>query len=842
MKVLFVVNDESVSASIVKKYQKQYKEIISYKNVYYFNAIIKELQKNKTYDRIVISEDLDEITSLNVYQKDKILFDKLDNISDEAVNSAGKDIPIILICNDRRNAGEEILIKIFGIGIYNAIIAQDRTTDMVCQLINKPRSKKEAKNYYKIDTESVNYEKEKDNYVSEVEIQNVLRHFKKIIGDNQKITDSFKQIVAQYNNEQLKVIIAILPNNVKKVLEDESPEYQEIAIKKGTNQSYTTKKRENKIIEGTSERLLEVEPHRRISKQVVVPTTIDKSLYKKVEKVNKDELENKDIDEFEFDEEDIEHKVESILEEKPKKIGRTKKEKEPESNTENKVTRKRGRPRKNSVNEELNILPGLDDDDIFDENEKNNDILSNIEIKNKKDININYEENDDEDDDEDSVDERQIKSNRLSNIGIPNKRILTQNYEEDEEDEDDYDEDDYEELINETKLKNDRLSNEEIKSKNNMSIDYEEEEDEDEEDEEENYDDNVSKIQNNEKNDDRFINNKELEIGEDELNNSVNQDNYNTIQKSIQKYDNQNSFKDEEFENLIIGDKKIVCFVGTSKNGISFMVNNIAQILSNMGIDTAILDTTKNRNSYYTYTNDDEELRQIAFNSINNLANGIANGIRINNCLTVYSGVPSKQEEITNSYPIMETLLKRHSIILIDCDFETPIDYFDKSQEIYLIQSLDVLTIQPLTEFLRMLQLKNINFENKIRIILNKFLKVKGGSSKTFVKGMSKYNNEDLSLMKDLFNADQVKIAAEIPFDEDVYIKYLESLIDCEIRINSYPKEFKQKLNNLANVIYPLLPGKKEFNKRKQKNGYNSYSNSFSAGMNNTLDNMRKKY
>ena len=832
MKVLFVVNDESISASIVKKYQKQYKEIISYKNVYYFNAIIKELQKNRTYDRIVISEDLDEITSLNVYQKDKILFDKLDSISDEAVNSAGKDIPIILICNDRRNAGEEILIKIFGIGIYNAIIGQDRTTDMVCQLINKPRSKKEAKNYYKIDTESVNYEKEKDNYVSEVEIQNVLRHFKKIIGDNQRITDSFKQIVSQYNNEQLKVIVAVLPNDVKKVLEEESPEYQEIAIKKGTNQSNVTKKKDNKIIEGTSERLLEVEPNRRLSKQVVVPTTIDKSLYKKVEKVNKDELENKDIDEFEFNEEDIEHKVESMLEEKTKKVGRSKKEKELESNTENKVAKKRGRPRKNIVNEELNILPGLDDD-IFNENEKNNDILSNMQVKKNNDI--NFEENYYEDDD---VDERQIKSNRLSNIGIPNKRILTQNYEEDEEDEDDYDEDDYEKPINGTKLKNDRLSNEEIKSKNNMSIDYEE----DEEDEEENYDDNVSKIQNNEKNDDRFINNKELEIGEDELNNSVNQGNYNNIQKTIQKYDNQNSLKDEEFENLIIGDKKIVCFVGTSKNGTSFIVNNIAQVLSNMGIDTAILDTTKNRNSYYTYTNDDEELRQIAFNSINNLANGIANGIRINNCLTIYSGVPSKQEEITNSYPIMETLLKRHSIILIDCDFETPTDYFDKSQEIYLIQSLDVLTIQPLTEFLRMLQLKNINFENKIRIILNKFLKVKGGSSKTFVKGMSKYNNEDLSLMKDLFNADQVKIAAEIPFDEDVYIKYLESLIDCEIRINSYPKEFKQKLNNLANVIYPLLPGKKEFNKRKQKNGYNSYTNSFSAGMNNTLDNMRKKY
>lgn len=47
MKVLFAVNDDNVSDKIIKEYQKQYKEILSYKNVYYFNAILKELQKIK---------------------------------------------------------------------------------------------------------------------------------------------------------------------------------------------------------------------------------------------------------------------------------------------------------------------------------------------------------------------------------------------------------------------------------------------------------------------------------------------------------------------------------------------------------------------------------------------------------------------------------------------------------------------------------------------------------------------------------------------------------------------------------------------------------------------------
>ena len=78
MKVLFAVQDEQISTKIVKEYQRRYKEIISYKNIYYFSAIIKELQRNKTYDRIVIDEELEEFSSNNYNQRDKFIFDKLD--------------------------------------------------------------------------------------------------------------------------------------------------------------------------------------------------------------------------------------------------------------------------------------------------------------------------------------------------------------------------------------------------------------------------------------------------------------------------------------------------------------------------------------------------------------------------------------------------------------------------------------------------------------------------------------------------------------------------------------------------------------------------------------------
>ena len=142
MKVLFAVSNDKMSESIVKQYQKDYKQIITYKNVYYFNAILKELQRDKTYDRIVISEDLEQYVNTDFEQMDNFIFGRLDNISDEASNMNGEDIPIILICTGRRNKSEPILVKLFGIGIYNAIIGNDRSVEQVCKLINKLLKKK----------------------------------------------------------------------------------------------------------------------------------------------------------------------------------------------------------------------------------------------------------------------------------------------------------------------------------------------------------------------------------------------------------------------------------------------------------------------------------------------------------------------------------------------------------------------------------------------------------------------------------------------------------------------------------------------------------------------------
>ena len=305
----------------------------------------------------------------------------------------------------------------------------------------------------------------------------------------------------------------------------------------------------------------------------------------------------------------------------------------------------------------------------------------------------------------------------------------------------------------------------------------------------------------------------------------------NSLQNTDIQYDN------VDITNLLTSDKKVASFVGTSKNGTSFIVNNIADITARMGIDTAILDTTQNRNSYYIYTKNEEDLRKVAMNSIPNLLQGIANGIQVNRNLTVYTSLPEETEGIENAGTILQTLLKKHSLVLIDCDFNTPLQYFEKTQEIYLVQTFDILTIQPLTAFLRELKSKNILDQNKLRIVLNKALKLRGVNDKSIIGGMAYYNDPAMSFMTELFDKNTIRYVG-VPFNEEVYTRYMENIINCEVSTKGYPKNILQILNSLADMIYPSISGKSTYTPPTvDKN-----SGVFSPSMNSTLNQMKNRY
>jgi len=739
MKVLFAVNDEEISSAIVKKYREEYKEIVSSKNVYYFNAILKELQKDKTYDVIIISEELEKFTNTNYEQMDRFIFDKLDSISDEASNSKGADIPIILICTERRNKGEPILVRLFGIGIYNAIIGNDRSINEVCRLINKPRSKKEAKEYYKIDSDDVNYEPISENEVSEEEIQNILSHYKRIGKDEEKYIESFENIATQYNEVQLKIIARFLPLNIRAVLEERCSAYQKLmSINPSTmNKLNNYRKGKDGKKAGTSEKLLKNEKQKKtLTGSIVIPSAINTAKMKKLLQDEPKEEENLNIIDENNDSEIIEEKLEKRGRGRPKKVVN-----EEEVKEETTVKRGRGRPRKNletennlEVTNELDeepILPGfeeLDEEPIlpgFEEVDESEPILPGFE-----------------DDDEDEI---------LTNFNQQEELILPGFEEVDEEN------------IAFSQSQETKFSNNLIDSYNKQENEY--------------------------------------------------------ISSNL----------------LITGENKIISFVGTSKNGTSFIVNNIAELLSSTGINIAILDTTKNKNSYYIYTKNDEELRKIAFLTSKKLKDGLAEGIKVNKNLTVYTCLPNSEGFAENIDTILSTLINKHTVVLIDCDFDTPIEYFKHSQEIYLVQTMDVLTIQPLTAFLRELKVKNVLDESKLRIILNKFVKLKGISEKAIIGGMAYYNDPAMSFMTELFDRNTIRYLL-VPLEYENYTTYIESLINCDITLKGYSKNFMQCLKQIGNSIYPLA------NEKNSKYVPNQYQNNFSSNMNNTLSRMRKKY
>ena len=828
MKVLFAVNNEEVSEAIVKKYQKKYKEIISYKNVYYFNAILKEIQKDKTYDRIVISEDLEQFTNTSYEQMDKFIFEKLDGISDEASNSNGRDIPIILICTERRNKSEEILVKLFGIGIYNAIIGNDRSIDEVCRLIYKPRLKKEAKTYYQIDSENVSYKSENENDVSEVEIQNILAHFKRLGNNEMAYIDSYNRIAEQYNDNQLKVISRGLPLRVRAVLEEKSPKYQQVmAFNKAVTDNLRKKK--GKQDEGLSEKLL-VNPKRNntIESPIIVPASMKSAsnaqkLTKNVKK--QQEIEEKteeveqqiqisELNENVIDDIDVNNSIDMSnieTEEKTKRgRGRPRKNPLPAEEIEEKPKRGRGRPRKTPLpieeteTEDTAILPDV-------EEEEEAVILPQIgKIEPEEDVMLPQAEEIEPEEDvmlpqiEEIEPEEDVMLPQIEEIEPEEDVILPQN-EEIEPEEDvilpQIEEPESEEELILPTLNEVTETNEREESEDDYSI--------------------LSGMEEEYKKQDDFISNKVSDI--------------NIDRTQAYQY-SENSYVD--LSNVLQGNKKIAAFVGTSKNGTSFIVNNLAEMLSSTGINVAILDTTRNKNSYYIYTKNEEDLRRTAMLSLPNLVKGIASGIRVNSNLAVYTSLPNEDSGIENVQLVLETLVKSHTIVLIDCDFYTPRGYFSAAQELYLVQTMDVLTIQPLTEFLKDLVAQNIIEEQKIRIIINKYVKIRGITEKEIIGGMAYYNDPAMAYQKALFDKGLVKYLT-IPFEEEIYTKYLQGLINCEVSLKGYSKTFIQNLKQLSDMIYPIAVAKGNY--KPPTLGKNT-NGAFPSSMNNTLDQMKRNY
>ena len=585
MKVLFAVSNEKITEQVVAKYQVMYNELLSYKEVYYYNAIVKELEKNQDYNAIVIDESLESVSN---DKGDQYLLNNLDAITDIAVNNENTQIPIILICKADRQPAEEFLEKIYKIGIFNALILKDRKISKICEYINGPRNKKDAKKYYQIDVDDTEVvaDTETDS-IAKTELKNILNYYAKLGNDTTKYSETFERIAEQYTDVELVYIIARFPENVKSVLMNENQRFRN---------------------------LMNIDPN------------------------------------------------------KLKQMEQAKKEQEKQMAQQ-------------EVYVQAPVQMQAQNDAKIEENAK---LVSN---------------------------QYDIEEEQKEVVETPKVQIQPQ--------------------VEQTAPKVEQKV--EPKVNNNYSI----------------------------------------PANNMQMNNQVNS-------------------------------KNVFSFVGTSKNGTSFLVNSLGILFSSIGINTAIVDLTKNKNDYYMCTNNEERLREIATLSIIKLEKGIAEGVQINKNLSVYTGLPTNDTNKLNSKMVIDILKKNHTLVLLDCDFETNLEYYTYSNQIFTVQSLDVLTMQPLTIHLKKLKELGIISDSKISIILNKEVPVKGLTKKLMIGGLSMYNSPNMEERVELFNRDNVKVYS-VPFDIQAYQKYLENIVHCKFEIAGYPKKFITELQLIAENIYPEI-------------------------------------
>ena len=78
-----------------------------------------------------------------------------------------------------------------------------------------------------------------------------------------------------------------------------------------------------------------------------------------------------------------------------------------------------------------------------------------------------------------------------------------------------------------------------------------------------------------------------------------------------------------------------------------------------------INDLTRNKNSYYMFTDNDENLTRRASESLRNLSNGRVEGLKVGNSLTIFTATPDEFEDSLNKANVISLLSQNFDIALL---------------------------------------------------------------------------------------------------------------------------------------------------------------------------------
>ena len=852
MKVLFAIASESWSKNITESYYNKYGETLEYKNVFYFKALVDEVKRDKSYNVIVIHEDMEQFKAKDIEQLDAKLFSYVDSITDEV-----QDAEIIYICSDRRTKDDKFIVRLYSIGIYNILIGEDRTVSNLCEVIKRPKTKKEAKEYLDIDSGSINETGIiRDDEVDEMQMMNILNFYDRIREEPEKYVPTFDQIASQYSRAQLKVIASWLPKDIQEVIYSD-PKYKFLLL--SANNQETKKENESKNVPnvkkierkhsqdffGVFKKMINKEPKNSQSVQDVKNENSDDEIRRRQAELSKkeeilkeqaesarkasEEAEAQRLEEQARKEEEArrqqelakqaqieEAKRQQELAEKAKKEAEARRQQELAEKAEKEEARKQQELAERAKKEAEARQKAL---------QSNNDIVDPVVEKtvpvkanDSSDIQVEKIVTEAPKQRQDTVPTMKKDNIVVDNLvsvadSTPKSNVIEQRIKEQEA---------AEIARREAILK---MQREQDENKKNGQAEIAKA---------------ASKtvetvVQNKAENNVQDRSNavdlaEQKRIKEERERLAIEQEKIRRAQAEIEAEKQRLKEEQERLANerkqgigmpvpterniyeatqvVSYAQKKLAVFVGANKAGTTFMVNAVANALADQKVLTAILDMTRDKSMYYIYNQSDKTLRKMASECMQSMSQGEDKYLPISKYLKVYTTVPGTMSDVRRSYKhkaILDTAKNNNNVTIVDADFTTPIDYFEYASDIFIVQDMDILKMQETTLFLREMKNRNIDM-SKIRVIINKYTKCIL-TPKRIIEGLSYFKDPEMTFTDTLLN-NKIKYSV-IPYNLNNYVKYTESLAKGTMSFKGYSADFLEAINEVVEQVYPRNPVKK---------------------------------
>jgi len=801
MKVLFAIGDAVTSENIVKQYYSLYGEKIEYKNVFYFKALLEEVKKDKTYDRIVIAEQLEPPQRNLVDAIDQMLFNNIDSITDEI-----EDSTIIFICSDGRTKNDSLIGRLFNIGIYNLLMGDERDIVPLCGLIKNPRNKKEAKEYLKSnpaigDTAALASDDEK---VDDQEIMNISRFFSNLKTPEEYLKN-FAIVEEQYNEKQLQVITLSLKKYLKKGEEIYSTLYMDPRFSKycpvALNKEEAIKKVENaskpgilgflsgKKMKNNSNNNMDKVPERTTSATTTTNGPIEKmpdnnEIITKsvafgayvVDEV-KDNIASRAsaeaesmMDKSQQEAKALSEQLRRESEERRRKENELKAQQEAQLRAQQEAQLRAQQEAQLKAQQEAQ-LRAQQEAQLRAQQEAQLRAQQEAQLKAQQEAQLRAQQ------------EAQLRAQQEAQLKAQKEAQLKAQQEA--------------QLRAQQEAQLRAQQEAQLKAQQEARIRAEQE-----------------RI----KAEQEALQKQREALQREQQANQIN--NPYMMQNTVSSYQNQ-AYQTESYETEKVASnvtpivvpadyKKVVAFIGTNKVGTSFIVNSIATLMAQKGVKTSILDMTKTRGMYWFYSDAAYKKSDIVATCMSGLSNGVANPISVGKYknLNLYTTIPGGKEDNRKGYRhrnIIETARKNCNLLIIDCDFTTPYEYLEQASEIYIVQDLDLIKAQETIEFFRELKAKKMDW-GKLRAVMNNCVKCKVTSKKILKNALTYYNDPTMTFTEEF---EEIKKFVEVPLDIQNYSNYIEGMQDGKLNYEKYTPEFKDSMERLSTMVYGAVGAKR---------------------------------